>query len=434
MPWQRQVADTALEFDPVTGHWCYPTVVLTVQRQAGKSTLVGPMAAHRCLTGVDRKCWYTAQTRIDARDTFMDLVKLLRRSPLATRIKVRESNGSESITFPTGSDYRLFAPTDEALHGKANHLVTVDEAWVMSEARGDQLTQSIVPTFATTGGQLWVLSTMGTADSTWFHGLCDAGRLMVDAGRTDAVAYFEWSIGDDVDPGDLAAVAAAHPANPYRIDDRALAAAYARMKPGEFARAFGNRRTTAAERVIPSALWLAGAAAHTVHPGLDHDVALAFDVGYGETDAAILAAWRDDDGAHVEVVDARPGVSWLVPRVVELAGRWSPRAVGHDNAGPAVLAADALTRAGVDLTPTNTRQYAVACAGLLAELVAGRLHYTPHPALDAAAAAATKRVLGDGAWGWGRKSSAGSIAAIVAASVALYTFEHAAPPAPFTVG
>src|SRR5262245_30403637 len=64
MPWQRQVLDVALEIDPSTGDWCYPTVCLTVQRQAGKTSLFGPAALHRCLLSTDQRVWYTAQKRI----------------------------------------------------------------------------------------------------------------------------------------------------------------------------------------------------------------------------------------------------------------------------------------------------------------------------------------------------------------------------------
>src|SRR5262245_51822662 len=181
MPWQRHVLDVALEVDPATGEWAYPLVVLTVQRQAGKTVLVGSNAVHRCLSGTDRECWYTAQRRKDARDNFMRLVKRVRRSPvLAPLAKVRESNGSESLTFPTGSAYGLFAPTDEALHGSANALVCVDEAWTFDEVRGDELQQAIMPTFTTVDGQMWVFSAAGNVNSTWLNTIMDNGRLPVD--------------------------------------------------------------------------------------------------------------------------------------------------------------------------------------------------------------------------------------------------------------
>lgn len=437
MPWQRQVLDAALEIDPSTGEWCYPVVVITVQRQAGKTTLIGPTALHRCLTGTDQRTWYTAQTRIDARDNWMDIARAVRRSPLRPPMsKIRESNGSEAIELPNGSTYRIFAPHDEALHGKANALVVVDEAWSFTDTEGTALVQAIVPGFSTTGGQLWIVSAAGTAASTWLRDYVEAGRAVVDSGRRDTMAYFEWGIADDVDPGDLVAVAAAHPANGFTLRPAALAAAAAAMRPGEFARAYGNRWTTTVERVIPDVLWLAGADAHLQHPGLAGDaVAVGFDVGIDERDAAIVAGWRDAAGhPHVEVIDAGPGISWLVPRLADVVTRYAPRAVAHDSIGPATAVAGALERAGVALAATSTRDYAGACASFLAAVVDGTLRYTPHPDLDAAVAGAAKRPVGDGAWAWGRRASAGSIAPLVAATEALWAWDTAPPEPPtFTI-
>lgn len=437
MPWQHHVLDVALEIDPTTGEWAYPVVIITVQRQAGKTTLIGPTALHRCLHKTDQRTWLTAQTRQDARDTWMDIARAVRRSPLRPPLaKIRESNGSESIELPTGSTFRPFAPHDEALHGKANAMVSVDEAWSFTETEGVALVQAIVPGFATTGGQLWIVSAAGTSTSTWLRDYVEAGRATVDVGRRDAMAYFEWGISDAVDPTDLAAVAAAHPANGYTLRPGALAAAAIAMKPGEFARAYGNRWTTAVERVIPDVLWLAGADPHSVHPGLAGEpVAFGFDVGIDERDAAIAAGWRDEFGnPHVEIIESGPGISWLVTRTLDVVNRYGPRAVAHDSVGPVAAVAGAIERAGVALHPSSTRDYAGACASFLAAIVDGTLRYTPHPDLDAAVAGAAKRPVGDGAWAWGRRASAGSIAPLVAATAALWAWDTAPPePAPFAV-
>ena len=48
MPWQQLAADVALEYDPDTGLNRYSTIVVTVQRQSGKTTWVGTLADHRC--------------------------------------------------------------------------------------------------------------------------------------------------------------------------------------------------------------------------------------------------------------------------------------------------------------------------------------------------------------------------------------------------
>lgn len=432
MPWQRQVADVALEIEPSTGEWAYGTVVIVVPRQAGKTTLIHSASTHRAITGEDRGVWYTAQTRQDARDNWLQAVKRLRRSPLKSLIKVRESNGSEGVTFPTGSEYRVFAPGEDALHGKATHMVTVDEGWAFDDTRGDELLQAIIPTFTTVPGQLWIPSAAGTGRSTWLQGLVDTGRMMVEAGRTDTVAFFYWGIADDIDPTDLGAVALAHPGYGYTLRPAGLIQAASTMKPGEFARAYGSRWTGAGERVIPALLWLSAAAPSVPLPAR---FAIAFDVALDDHDAAVAIAWRDPDTgrAHVELADVRDGASWAVGRLAQLVDDHDPAALAFDHFGPAIAHGAALARAGVEATGLTTDQYVTACATFLSELVAGTLTYTPHPALDAAVEAATRRPVGD-RWAWGRRTSTSTIAPLVAATIAVWAFDNAPPaPAPFVV-
>src|SRR5690348_5373554 len=73
MPWQRGMWDVALELE-ADGSWAYPIVVVTVPRQAGKTTGFGPVAHERAATTPDAKCWWTAQTRQDARDSWLDML------------------------------------------------------------------------------------------------------------------------------------------------------------------------------------------------------------------------------------------------------------------------------------------------------------------------------------------------------------------------
>ena len=429
MPWQTYVNDVGHEVLP-TGEWAYPIVVITVQRQAGKTALVAGSSTHRCLSGPDRECWYTAQHRADARDNFMKLAKKIRRSPFAPPFaKIRESNGSESISFPTGSAYGLFAPSEEALHGKATAKVDIDEIWTFSAVAGDALLQAIMPTFATVDGQLWLYSTAGTAESTWLRSLVDAGRLAAESGATSGMAYFECSIPDDVDPADLAAVALHHPATGHTLRPRALADAARIMKPGEFARAYGNRWPDgAAESAIPALIWSLAADGLTPLPGPGR-VALAFDVGLDGADAAIVAGWRDPTGAaHVELVDVRDGPSWLPGRLVDLVAALDPVAVTYDRLGPAVAVGDEVNRGGLEATPATFDDLAGGASAFLAGLAERRIGVRPHPALDAAVAAAVRRNVGD-RWVWGRKGPANSVAALIAATLAVWAFDHAPPPA-----
>lgn len=454
-PWQRQIADVATELLP-DGTWAYRKVVIHVQRQGGKTTLILPVSLHRTLIRALAKTWFTAQRRQDARDTWLDCAELVKAGPLDGLIRVRRSNGSEALTTPTGSTFRVFAPNEDGLHGKANELVTVDEGWSFDGAEGAALQQAINPTFATTGGQLWLPSTAGTSASTWYRGHVEQGRAAVEAGANTGVAYFEWSLDDvaaarctelltdlhrrpggaraavEVDPSAaamldevLALVLAAHPGAFVRADvirDDALG-----MPPGEFLRAYGNVWTRTSDRVIPEHVWR-DARDRTLTPP-EGDLVLAFDVAVDRSSAAIAGAWRDAAGVPaIDVLDARAGAGWVAQRVEELAARWRVEVVGVDAAGPALDVVDELERRGrVKVARYGGRDYVAACAGLLAAAHAGLLKHRGNPDLDAAVEAAARRDLGDG-WAWSRRRSAASIAPLVAATVALWAYDHRPEP------
>jgi hypothetical protein len=453
-PWQQLVADVATErLDD--GSWAYQVVVVTVPRQSGKTTLITPFASHRCLICPDALTWYTAQTRQDARDNFGEAVKLLKRSPLRPpRTKVRLSNGSEGVTYPGGATWRVFAPTPDALHGKANEQVTVDEAWAFDGVRGLALEQAILPTFTTTGGQLVILSTAGTAESAWLLSYVERGRAAVRAGRREGIAFFEWGVGDDVRdqveqglidgvddrdaPSYLAALDAILDAHPMAHDGgtlnlKALRTAAETMRPGEFLRAYGNAWTGVAERVIPASAVADTTATSWPKPTVP--VALGFDVALDRSSSAIVAAWRDsvDGPIRFDVVDERPGTGWVARRLVELQTERKPVAIAHPGAGPGVDVADEAARQGVVFTPEaglSTRDYVASCASLLAQLVDRRALHLGQASFVAAASAAAKRDLGDGGWAWSRRESAASIAPVVGASVAAWAFDHAPTPVP----
>lgn len=452
MPHQRHIADVATELVPAdtpSGYaWAYGVVIITLQRQGGKSTLLGPVAHHRSLIMPDGLSWITAQTGYDARDLWLEQAKHLERSPLGALAKFRRANGTESITWRNGSTYRPFPPVEEAQHGKANQLVFVDEAWAFDDEAGTALEAAISPTFTTTGGQLWIVSAGGTAQSSWLLRHVLAGRAAVTAGVDSGIAYFEYGIpaelaplvaagvGPDVEDeaqaAAIEAILAHHPAAGYTLRRDALLTAARTMKPNEFLRAYGNHWTAGGERVIPEALWNAGArdpASLHSWPTPATAPAIGFAASPDHRDAAIVAAWRDGPGLpwRLDLIDRRDGTGWLPARVREVVERNRPPAVGFDKAGPALdvaaeLALDDLD--GADLVGTSSSEYAAACAGLLRAVVNGALTHPGQADLDNAAAVAARRVIGDGVWAWGRRKSGASIAALEAATVAMWAFDH----------
>ena len=89
------VADVAGELDPETGTYYYDRVIVSVQRQAGKTTISKAEQVRNALLGPDREVWYLAQTGKDSNEQFRKLIKSVVRSPLAALIdgNPRMSNG-----------------------------------------------------------------------------------------------------------------------------------------------------------------------------------------------------------------------------------------------------------------------------------------------------------------------------------------------------
>lgn len=425
MPWQRTGADVLSEIDTDTGRFAYTLGIISVPRQSGKTAFTLATAFHRGLMLPNARVWFTAQTGMHARDSFLEMARPAKVSPFGPVFDLKRGAGDTRIEFGHNmSQIRPHPPTEDSLHGKQSDLNLIDEAWVFTEEEAAALMAAITPTQATRPmRQTIILSTRGTAASTWFHGLIEDAR----DGRP-GVCLIDYGIGPDDDPTDLEVIAAAHPAYGHTVDMAALEAAQAQLTPGEFARAYGNVPTAAAEALFPAAAW---AACQTVEPLPPGPVTLAAAVSVDRTETAIAAAVMVGGVPWVEIVDVREGTEWAAPRLAELAERHSDGPPWVDRGGPSVTLATDLDRLRAPVAEVVTRDVAAAAGDLLDRVIAGRIRFRLHSALTAAVGAAARRHLGDGAFAFGRRASAGSIAALEAASLAAYgAQQHIPAPAP----
>lgn len=427
LPWQRQVASTALEVDPDTGLLAYRTVIVTVPRQSGKTTLLLAVAAHRALAfqtlSGPQSILYTAQTGLDARTKFVDdWLPVLDRSPLAGQYTKRLTNGQEQVRWRNGSRLGIAAPTNTAVHGRTLDLGFVDEAFSQVD---DRLEQAFGPAMITRQQpQLWVVSTAGTDESTYLNSKVELGREMVECGITSDVAYFEFSADPDTDPGDVRTwiscmPALKHEGNPNGTAPvEAVAAQYASMPLPEFRRAYLNLRDSRRSgSVISPADWQA---CEDTDSALSDPITLAFDVAPDRGTAAIGAAGLAADGGgntHVEVVEHASGTGWVVGRIVELVERHKPAAVVCDAAGPASSLLADMAAAGVEVRLANTREAIQAAGAFYDDAVGHRLRHIGQIELTTAVDGAAKRSIGE-SWAWGRKSSAVDISPLVAVTLA----------------
>jgi hypothetical protein len=423
MPWQQYVADVGGEVDE-RGRFVYSLVIVTVPRQSGKTTLMLAQSVQRCLMADRRKTWHTAQTGQAARKKWRELTEAVVASPLGELLAgpPRKAAGNEALVFVNGSELRPHPPTRDGLHGEQGDHNDVDEAWAYDEQQGADVMQAIRPTHATRpGAQTWIYSTRGDRSSSWFHGLIEQGYAQLPG-----VALFDFGIPDDADPTDLDVIARHHPALGYTIEREFLAAERAGMPPGEYARAYGNRPTGAGERVIPLQPWLDAQTTDPLPAGRPaYGIAVAGDGSHGSIYAAVL----DPAGLpHLELVERRPGRSWLVDRVLALTDRGVGIAV--DRRGPAAPVADALELAGVELLQPDLTDTTAACQDFYDRIVdpAGpRIFLRSSEALDDAADVAQRRWRNDGAWLWRRGPESDPLEA---AGLSAWASARAPEPAP----
>jgi len=420
MPWQRTVVTGATE-KTAQGFYKYPRVLITVPRQSGKTTLTGPVQIHRIMTRSRISAFFTAQTGKDAGDRMRDTIALAMGSPLAPLFKPRYAAGSMGLQLANGSRLTTFAGPDN-IHGETPHLVTLDEIWKHDQAKGVEYMGAIGPAQATLEGesQVWMISTMGTANSGMMNDLIEQGRA-----DTPGLFYAEWSMPEHMNPYEPQTWWTFHPALGNTISESYLQKEAADQPLGEWMRAYMNRLTEASDPLIAAD----AVAALEVEPAVvpsRREIVVSFEVEPGNASAAVMANWRDVDGAPVtRTLHVAPGTSWLLPFMRWIIREWKPKAVAADDGGETRRITDELTREGFEIYTTGPRDFATACINLLTWARDDKtLRIDGGKAIARAWAVAVLRPMGE-SWRFSRKDSPGPVASIIASAVGLWAYDHA---------
>lgn len=426
IPWQREVAwltGERLE----SGRLAYPRVVMVVPRRAGKSVLVLARAL-ATIRNPGRRAVYMGAHRENAARLWRDeWFPILEGSALHPYVKLTRGNGTESVRLKSSpSTFRLVAANGDSIRNAAVALTVVDEARDIDPDTGDDLEGAALPTMATTGGQLWVISSAGHLGSQWLARWRDRGRAAVEAGYRDRLAYVEFSAPTDSDPDDEATWWAAHPGLGHHVDIDALRADHdpiSGMTAAMFAAEYLGwwPETTTDTKLVEA--WSAAAA----RTELADPVVFAVEVDEDRTTAAIVAAGLDGGGRlGVELVDVRPLGPWVAPRLVELCGRWDPVALVWDRGGPANALAPELVTVPTRTVPLGALEMTAAAGSLYDAVLSGALWHRADATLDAAVATAQRRRAG-GSWLFDRRA-AGSGPLIAAAMAAWIHRTGGRPP------
>jgi phage terminase large subunit-like protein len=413
-PWQRQVADTALEVDPDTRALRYRTVGVSVARQNGKTLLVLIRIALE-LIRPNRIVAYTAQDRNYARRQWQQHCSLLMAIPAFAR-EVRDyvkANGQETLVMRNGSMYLILTPNEDAARSLTVDLAVVDEAY---SQRSMSIVGAITPTMVTRpSAQLWVLSNAGTHTSVLFRHYTDRGREAVDDPRS-SLAWFEWTTADHAELFDHNAWADANPALglPGGPLVRALEAELLDGGEDTFRREHLNQwHDDGAYGGIDPVAWAGCYDQRTVPAGR---LVLSLDITPERDNGTLCVCGEAGDGrTALEVVEATGDLQGLVARTIEVALRHDARVV-IDRPSPAGACVPALARAGVAVTQLPLTEVVRACAGFIDAVAVCALAHPGDPRLTDAVVGATKRRVGDG-WVWDRRSGS-DITALTAATLA----------------
>ncbi|MFZ4843021.1 hypothetical protein [Mycetocola saprophilus] len=457
-PQQWKIADTVNAVND-DGSPYYATVGVCVPRRAGKTTAILALALGRCKTRPGTVVRFTAQTGSKARDRFLDMArKLERRYPNEWErgFKILKGAGHMVIEFTNGSFLQVVPPKGDSFRGDDGDLLILDEAQEHdAELSADLLAGCLATMDTRPTAQLIVAGTAGETRSGLLWDTLEDGRRQaaIEAGlieperdedddededeRDELTGIVEFAAPAGLNAVELLdadgrknwvaarpIVAAAHPGIGTVTVMSKIRSRFQKLPLPKFmAEYLGVWPEDYTRGAIDPSKWRASALED--FPARPERCSIGIDVAPNGSSAAIVAAWRVDGIAYVEVIDHRPGTEWLVPRVAEVAVKYRAP-VGHDTVGAVLVEAEALAkhRPAPRTRPIGYKDVAAACAAFMKALESDRLRHTDDGSLNTAALGVVKRPLGDAGWAWGRRASGDlDISALVAATWALRTFD-----------
>jgi hypothetical protein len=412
--WQRLVADVGLERKG--DGYRYRTVGCAVGRQSGKSKLIETRIAYELLQP-QRHVAYTAQDRNMAKLKWEEHIHSLESSPALAKYirKVSRNNGSERLYMKNGSMYSIVTPNDKGARGMSLNLMVIDEALTHPLS----LVAALQPTLATRkNGQLWILSNAGIpGESELLQHYRNIGHTGVQDDN-NPLAWFEWAPAEDkFDYMDEAVWRQAIPSlgESHGVLLEAVREAALTNSPDIFMKEWLNVWISSeAAQVVATELWDSLARTDIV---VGSRMVLGVDISRERDRASIGVSSLVSGMTPVEVVEARDGVGWLVPRLIEIAKKWKAPVV-IDAGSPAGSIIGQLENAGVKVIAIGLRDYARACGSFYDAVQERTICHLDDPNLRDAIIGSSKRPLGD-SWAWNRQSTT-NITPLVAVTLARY--------------
>jgi hypothetical protein len=422
---------------------------ICVPRRASKTTSVWAVALGR-ISNPDRPDYqvaFTAQTQVKARERFLkDVVAPLERQfpdPATAPFTINRGAATSSITWKsTGGRISILGPNGDSFRGDGYALIILDESQEI-EPGDDTVTllQGIMPTFDTKtingkpAGQLVVLGTAGKFKGGLFWEQLEKGRK----GKAGILEYAADPRTPDYDPDDAdqgiegttmdpEVWRSAHPgigsltpfsvieAKPDEIGMEAFKREYLGIWPDQTQASF-----------IDMKKWNAG----LIHaqPVLPERFSIAVSVHFQQQSAAIVAAWRDENGlAYMHVLDHHAGTEWVSGK---LDGYWDQYKfpIAYDDISASTkteIAAMSPAYPRAKVLPQKWASISTAAAVTMKAINTLSIRHYGDEALSKSVLIATKRGSKTaGMWAFG--DSGGDATPLKAGSMALRVYDETAP-------
>lgn len=402
------------------------TVAVSWPRRAGKSEGIWLWLLGLCDTEEFTNVFISAQTGAKARERLLTTARRLDRyyPEDAGGPKIRRGAVAD-IEFPNGSRIQAISPDPDNFRGDAIRVVWLDEAQAHDPLKSEDLRQAVPPVLDTVeNGQVILSGTPGTMRAGWYWDALEGGR-----NGAQGIGLSEFALPEDADVHDEALWPSVHPGLKHglttleKMRNRHAAATDLAWRM-EYCGQWPVDTTTHALNVEH---WKRDAAPMPDEARPER-VGLAYDVAIDGSTAALLAAWRGEDGRPVvEVLAAEAGTQWL-PRAVQTAQAKHRRyAVAYDNIGSNVDIATAVRqmRPAPRLQAFQTRDILAAAQRFSAEISGDGVVHFDQADLNAAVDNAGWRDVNRSGRAFTRRDRNGApINALVAASLALWQYDQ----------
>jgi len=412
-------------------------VVAVLPRGSAKSTTAALLAVHHVLSHPDPSVYVGAGSRDQARIIGRIVERYARHPALADcGLQVRHD---ELRTGLRETVLQIVPSEGGRAHGwERPTLMIGDEVWTWAEREPTLLGAMQTSLIKSADAKLVLISTAAAVLDSQLGRIRSRALALPsitrDGARLDArgngLRWIEWSLPEDGDPDDMAAIKAANPA-PWVSAD-ALRQQRQRVTEPEFLQFHACRWGVGEGAWLPPGSW-AACLGDCEAPG--EDVFLGIDIGGSRDASALIGVTADLRVVEIHIFGGDEAVLRITETVEKIAQRRRIREAVYD---PWRYQAEALRLErdhGLTLVqfPQSHSRMVVASEGLHRAVVEGSLTHPGHPELDRHVHSAITKTTPRG-WRLDKNRRDAQIDAVIALCMAVERAQAPAPPAARLLG